>query len=284
MPKMLISAGRYVVAVSGGVDSVVLLDMLAKRPGLDLIVAHFDHGIRDESAQDALLVADLAKKYNLPFETKREELGPNVSEDTARTRRYEFLRTVAKKYDAKIVTAHHADDVIETIAINLTRGTGWRGLSAMDSDIVRPLTDMTKSEIIEYADKNKLEWHEDSTNAVDDYLRNRIRHKLAKLDNDTKRQLLGLWAEQKSLKQQIDVEVSALVGDGPVYNRYFFINIDNKTGVECLRRVVDARLTRPQLAKTLHVIKTALSNKTYHAGGGVEISFTSRNFMIKLIK
>jgi tRNA(Ile)-lysidine synthase len=284
MPDVLLPAGRYIIAVSGGVDSVVLLDMLSKQSGLDLIIAHFDHGIRPDSATDASFVADLAKKYNLPFETKREELGPNTSEDTARTRRYKFLRGLSEKYDAKIVTAHHADDVIETIAINLSRGTGWRGLAVLDSDIVRPLTDMTKLEIIDYAAKNKLEWHEDSTNAGDDYLRNRIRRKLTDIDEDTKRQLLGLWAEQKSLKRLIDEEVKVLVGDGPTYNRYFFINIDSSIGMECLRYVVNAKLTRPQLANTLLAVKTALPNKTYHAGGGIEIGFTSRNFMIKLIK
>ena len=284
MPKMLLSAGRYVVAVSGGVDSMVLLDMLSHQPDLELIVAHFDHGIRDDSAKDANFVADLTKKYGLSFETKREELGPSTSEDMARVRRYEFLRVVAKKYDAKIVTAHHADDVIETIAINLSRGTGWRGLAVLDSGIIRPLTDMTKSEIIGYAHKHKLIWCEDSTNASDDYLRNRIRRKLADVDEDTKRQLLGLWVEQKSLKRLIDEEVKELIGDGPTYDRYFFISINYQTGMECLRYIVSARLTRPQLAKALHVIKTALPNKTYHAGDGIEIGFTSRNFTIKLIK
>lgn len=279
-----LQADHYIIAVSGGVDSVVLLDMLSKQADLELVVAHFDHGIRANSAQDAIFVADLAKKYNLLFETKREELGPNASEDAARNRRYEFLRDLAKQYNARLVTAHHADDVIETIVINLLRGTGWRGLAVLDSDVIRPLTDMTKSEILDYAREHELSWREDSTNAEDLYLRNRIRRKLAGMDDDTKRQLLGLWAEQKSIKRLIDNEVKLLVGDGPTYNRYFFINVDFSTGMECLRYVVNARLTRPQLAKALHAIKTALPNKTYHAGGGVEINFTSRNFTIKLIK
>jgi len=275
------------------VDSVVLLDMLASGtvpisyfpiPNPKFIIAHFDHGIRTDSAQDAVFVASLAKKYNLPFETKREELGPDASEDRARTRRYDFLRAVAEKYDAKIVTAHHADDVIETIAINLYRGTGWRGLAVLDSDIIRPLTDMTKLEILNYAREHELIWHEDITNADDKYLRNRIRHSLTEIDDDTKRQLLGLWVEQKSLKQSIDDEVKKLVGDGPTYDRYFFININYQTGMECLRHIVDARLTRPQLLKTLHAIKTAKPSKNYQVGGGVEINFTSRNFTIKLIK
>jgi len=294
MSDISLQKGHYVIAISGGVDSVVLLDMLVSKklpttyylPTTDyqLIVAHFDHGIRHDSNLDAIFVADLAKKYGLPFETKREELGPNASENTARVRRYKFLHTVAKKYDAQLITAHHADDVVETIAINLSRGTGWRGLAIMDSDIIRPLTYMTKSEIIDYAKKHKLTWREDSTNAEDKYLRNRIRHKTTKLDDDVKRQLLGLWAEQKSFKRLIDEEIVRVVGEGPIYNRYFFTHLDSSTGVECLRHIVRARLTRPQLIKALHAIKTALPHKTYHAGNGVEINFTSRNFTIELIK
>jgi tRNA(Ile)-lysidine synthetase-like protein len=275
---------KYVVAVSGGVDSVVLLDILARQPGLNLIVAHFDHGIRKDSGIDAIFVAGLAKKYDLPFETKREVLGPDASEDKARKRRYEFLRSVAKKHDAKLVTAHHADDVIESIIINLLRGTGWRGLAVLDSDVKRLLTGLTKAEILEYAKHHKLVWHEDSTNAEDKYLRNQIRRKTVHLEEDKKRQLLGLWAEQKRIKSLIKKEVKKLVGDGPDYSRYFFIHIDEPTGVECLRYIVGNRLTHPQLVKALHAIKTVQPHKTYDAGGGVKIKFTSRNFTVELLK
>lgn len=275
---------KYVVAVSGGVDSVVLLDILSKQPDLELIVAHFDHGVRFDSGIDAIFVAGLAKKYGLKFELKREELGPDVSEDVARTRRYEFLRSIAKKHNAQLVTAHHADDVIETIAINLLRGTGWRGLAVLDSDVVRLLTGVKKSEIIDYANDHKLTWHDDSTNFENKYLRNRIRHHTNNLEEDKKRQLLSLWAQQKSLKQLISKEAAKLVGDGPTYSRYFFIHIDQSTGMECLRHIVGTSLTRPQLIKALHAIKTALPHKIYDAGNGVKIYFTSRNFTVELIK
>lgn len=274
---------KYILAISGGVDSVVMLDVLARQPNLQLIVAHFDHGIRDDSAADADFVADLARKHGLQFEVKREELGKNASEETARNRRYEFLRSVADKCNAQVVTAHHGDDVVETIAINLSRGTGWRGLAAMDSDIVRPMTGLMKSEIINYARKHDLKWREDITNASDVYLRNRLRHKMTDIGN-TKNQLLGLWSAQKSLKKAIDQEVKRLVGDGPEYSRYFFIHIDDATGMECLRHIVDARLTRPQLVKALHAIKVTLPQKTYHAGGSINLNFTSRNFTVELLK
>lgn len=276
---------KYILAVSGGVDSSVLLDMFSKKPDLDLIVAHFDHGIRSDSADDANFVASLAQKYNLPFETKREELGRNASEDLARARRYEFLREVAKKHNGVIVTAQHADDAIETIVINLIRGTGWRGLAAMDSrDITRPLINMTKAEIMDYAKKNKLKWREDSTNSSDSYLRNRIRRELCKLNDDTKRQILSLWTQQKFLKKQIDEETSHLVNTETLYSRYFFTHIDEICATECLRAITNAALTRPQLEKTLHAIKTTKTQKKYVAGSGVLLNFTSRNFTVELIK
>jgi tRNA(Ile)-lysidine synthetase-like protein len=283
-PSLKSTSSRYVVAVSGGVDSVALLHMLTTLTDLDLVVAHFDHGIRQDSASDADFVSFLAAKYDLPFFTKREELGINASEDLARTRRYEFLRHVARENNAKLMTAHHADDAIETVAINLTRGTGWRGLAVLDSDVVRPLVDITKQEILDYAKRHQLEWREDSTNASDAYLRNRLRHKAVDLDYDTKRQLLALRAHQIDLKKKIDSEIKNLVGPGPDYSRYFLTHIKSSVALECLRQLTLGRLTRPQLARILIAIKTAKSGSTYQAGDGIELSFTSRNFVVKLIK
>ena len=280
----MVPKNKYIVAVSGGVDSVVLLDILSQQKNYELIIAHFDHGIRPDSHLDAEFVKALADKYNSPFELRREELGPNASEELARDRRYKFLRELADKHKAKIVTAHHSNDVIETIAINLLRGTGWRGLAVLDSDIIRPLKNKTKAEIIDYAKKRNLKWHDDSTNACDKYLRNRIRQTTAKIDDDIKRQLLCLWATQKSLKKLINDEVGLLVGNGPIYSRYFFTHIDESPAIECLRYVTKAKLTRPQMVKLLHNIKTIQAGKKFSAGGGVKINFTSRNFTVELIQ
>lgn len=279
-----INPGTYVVAVSGGVDSVVLLDMLTKNPAHTLIVAHFDHGIRDDSHQDQLFVKNLAAGYGLPFESKREELGRQASEELARDRRYAFLRLVADKYQAIIVTAHHADDAVETIAINLIRGTGWRGLAVLDSDVIRPLLGMNKQEIIAYATSHSLKWREDSTNASDAYLRNRIRRQVAKLPDDQKRQLLALRAHQTGLKSDIEKEADKLVGESPTYSRYMFTHADSKTALELLRMITKGKLTRPQLSRALLAIKTNQAGTMFEAGSGVRFRFTSRNFEVELIK
>src|SRR5690606_36249858 len=111
--------GHYVVAVSGGVDSMVLLDVLAKkykgRGKTALTVAHFDHGIRQDSAYDRQLVSEMAAAYSLPFVFARGELGAGASEAAARAARYEFLREVQKRAGSRgIITAHHHDDAVET--------------------------------------------------------------------------------------------------------------------------------------------------------------------------
>lgn len=281
-----LQAGRYVVAVSGGVDSVVLLDKLAQQPGIELIVAHFDHGIREDSAEDAQFVAELAKKYRLPFETRREELGSTVSEERARTRRYAFLRKVASAHQAKIVTAHHGDDVVETIVINLTRGTGWRGLAVLDSDIVRPLLGHTKQELLDYAEEHSLNWHEDSTNASNVYLRNRIRRKLATgVSDDVKWQLRALCAQQVAVKHEIDAEVGRLLKGKAAYSRYFFTAIDERVADELLRAVFERATTvsptRPQRHRALLLIKTARAGTTHQIGAGTKLVIQKRTFTVR---
>lgn len=276
---------RYVVAVSGGVDSVVLLDMLAKQKEHQLVVAHFDHGIRDDSARDAEFVGQLATVYGLAYETKREELGDRASEERARERRYAFLRDVAKKHDAMIVTAHHSDDIIETVAINVSRGTGWRGLAVLDSShIYRPLLSMTKNEIIGYAKANGLAWHEDSTNASDNYLRNQLRRRLERVDEGMKREILALWARQRELKDAIDTGTGGFVGLPP-YSRYFFTHCGDETAIELLRavfiRTVGMSPTIPQRHRALHAIKTAKNGHVCDVAKDVKLRFTRTEFVVE---
>lgn len=280
MFEIILPAGNYVVAVSGGVDSVVLLDVLSRLPDVNLIVAHFDHGIRVDSEDDKRFVEQLAGEYGLVVESKRENLGEEASEELARDRRYAFLRSIAEKYQAKLVTAHHADDVIETIAINLFRGTGWRGLAVLDSDAIRPMAGVFKSEVLNYAKQHQLSWHEDSTNSSDKYLRNRIRERLRFYGDDDKLQLLALWRQQKYLKQQIDDVVKQIVKKADTYDRDMFNNVSKDVALECLRYMVDARLTRPQLKYLLNRINTSLPGKICQAGDGINVKFSSRNFRI----
>lgn len=272
---------KYIVAVSGGVDSMVLLDMLVREGSHELIVAHFDHGIRADSHKDARFVQETAEKYGLLFEKRREVLGEKASEALARERRYAFLRSVAAKHKAKIITAHHLDDVVETVAINITRGTGWRGLAVMDTDIVRPLVDIEKNDLIQYANRRTLQWREDATNSSNVYLRNALRRRIGPaLEAQQKRELRALHAHQKDLKRKIMNEVRMLIGEGPWYSRYFFTHVQTPVALECLREVTGGRLTRPQLIRLLHAIKVAKPQATYEAGAGIRIHFSTRQFSL----
>ena len=127
--------GRAIVAVSGGPDSVALLDLLwrsREEHGLDLLVAHADHGIHPESAMVARRVAALARAYELPVVVERLGLGAGASETRAREARYEWLRTLARETGARyLFTAHHADDQVETVLLRVLGGSGPAGLAGM---------------------------------------------------------------------------------------------------------------------------------------------------------
>lgn len=277
---------RYLVAVSGGIDSVVLLDRLARQARGELIVAHFDHGIRDDSVEDARFVAGLAAHYGAQFISKREELGAEASEEQARRRRYAFLHAAAKKYEAVIVTAHHADDVIETIAINLQRGTGWRGAAVLHTvGIERPLLGMSKADIRTYALKNRLEWVEDSTNASEVYLRNRMRRRIGGvLSVAQKTALLEIWHRQLELRMQIEDEVAAYCEQGE-FSRHYLTQVDELSAIELLRAVIVRQTslspTRPQLSRAILAIKTARPHSTFELGGGVRLLFNVRTFIVE---
>ncbi|OGL30451.1 tRNA lysidine(34) synthetase TilS [Candidatus Saccharibacteria bacterium RIFCSPHIGHO2_12_FULL_41_12] len=230
-----VKPGKYIVAVSGGVDSVVLLDLLVQCKELELVVAHFDHGIRPDSNLDQRFVKDLAKKYNLEFASEKGNLGENASEEKARNARYEFLHRAGKENHADVViTAHHQDDMLETALINLSRGTGRKGLSSLDSGnkILRPLLGFTKNQIIDYAKKKNLQWREDSTNQSDKYMRNRIRKKLAEADPQHKSDLLDLLHATKHSNREIDQILQLMLR--PELPKKYLLELDHNASKELL--------------------------------------------------
>ncbi len=197
--------GKYIVAVSGGVDSMVLLDILSSRPNLTLIAAHFNHGIREDSDEDEKLVVATAVSKGLQVEVGTARLGRGASEGQAREARYKFLCNLQKKHRAlAIITAHHQDDLIETALINILRGTKHKGLVSImrNPSIIRPLLPFTKKEILNYAQTHKIIWREDSTNNDTAYLRNYIRKQITpKLSNSQRNKLLR---EVNSLSDNLD--------------------------------------------------------------------------------
>jgi tRNA(Ile)-lysidine synthase len=185
-----------VVAVSGGADSVVLMDLLEKlqdKFSYQLVVAHVHHGLRGETAdRDANAVERLANHYGCAFEYRRvnvlEEIkrtGESV-ETAARRLRYQSLFEINGNYEHSLVaTAHHQNDQAETILDRMLRGTGSQGLAGIlpfrsisGVQVIRPLLGVPKKRLLEYARKVALPFEEDETNTWLRYRRNRIRHEL----------------------------------------------------------------------------------------------------------
>lgn len=269
-----VAPGSYVAAVSGGVDSMVLLDLLTKQPDLTVVVAHFDHGIRPDSAQDRLFVAQTATDHNLPYIYEEGRLGSEASEATARKARYDFLERAREQYGAQaIVTAHHQDDLIETMMINLIRGTNRKGLSSLQSHdkMLRPLLKIGKGAIREYALAHNIQWREDSTNASPAYLRNRLRQTvLPRLTAAQRTQLLEINQQATILNREIDQAVAqvlqAIIPDGQL-NREQFIQLPHAVSREVMAawlRAHDVRnLSTKQIERLTTAVKTARPG-TFH--------------------
>ena len=267
-----------VAAVSGGVDSVTMLDLLAKEHK-GIVVAHFNHGIREDADEDERLTKCLAQEYSFKFESERGCLGPGTSETYARTRRYEFLFRIAQKHGGVIHTAHHADDVVETVALNLLRGTGWRGLVPLDdARMVRPLVNWWKTDIYNYATKNCLEWHEDSTNSQDHYLRNRVRRALQELTLQDKRRIFDLYKQQKVIKTQTDLIVSELCN---IRSREFFKCADDDVALEVLRAICYRPGITPlkaNLVMALNAIRAFKNGKKFELSKHITLKIGRDNF------
>ncbi|HEX6645020.1 MAG TPA: tRNA lysidine(34) synthetase TilS [Gemmatimonadales bacterium] len=174
--------GAAIVAVSGGPDSLALLDLLAltrEDHALELVVGHADHGIAAESGAVAARVEALAERYSVPFEIERLQLGGGTTETRARAARYVALRRMARRRGARvIVTAHHADDQAETVLMRLLRGSGPAGLAGMRAfagGILRPLLPFRRDELARYLHERGIEAWRDPANEDSRHLRSWLR-------------------------------------------------------------------------------------------------------------
>lgn len=282
---------KYVLAISGGIDSMALLDLVANDYGGfrrqhfasakwpdDFVVAHFDHGIRgNESHNDAEFVrTTVRQRYGLLVQIGCGELPADTSEEVARRARYQFLNQVAERWGDEgvatmIVTAHHRDDLLETVAMNLIRGTGWRGLAPMSQrNVIRPLLGWNKVDIARYALEHNLAWREDRTNYSTKYFRNRLRSALAGCSETDKQQLANLVLQQINLRKQIDSEVDEYVlghvthDDGNnalCIRRYDLIMLPSEVARQVLWHITDGKLTTPQLEDLLLFVKLGRPSK-----------------------
>jgi len=222
--KALARRGRKaLVAVSGGPDSVALLDLLVgsrEVHQLDLIVAHLDHGIHPDSAGVAQRVRSLASSYDLPCEVGRLDLGPAAGETEARARRYAWLEAARVRLGGDmILTGHHADDQVETVLMRVLAGSGPAGLAGMapfTGRVVRPLLRFRRAEIEEYLATQGLSGWADPANADPRHLRSwirtevlpRLRDRLPEVD----RHLLRLASQAATNRQAWNSVLEVLPG------------------------------------------------------------------------
>lgn len=179
-------SGKTLLAVSGGVDSMVLLHLYFALK-LDFAVAHCNFQLRGtESDLDEKLVIDFCQKNNIPYFVERFDTMQIVEtkkvsiQIAARELRYNWFKQICIKNDYQfIATAHHLEDQAETFLINFTRGTGIDGLVGIpekNENIIRPLLNFSRADILKYAIENEIAWREDQSNASTKYLRNKMRH------------------------------------------------------------------------------------------------------------
>lgn len=183
-----LSGSKLLIACSGGLDSIVLVKLLHKLK-IDFSVAHCNFKLRGkESDGDERFIIELAGKLQFPifridFDTKKYAKEHKLSiQMAARNLRYDWFKKLATEYNFEyILTAHHADDNLETFLINLSRGTGIEGLTGIpeiNEIFIRPLLPFSRTEILKFAKDNTLEWREDSSNSSIKYLRNNLRHEV----------------------------------------------------------------------------------------------------------
>jgi tRNA(Ile)-lysidine synthase len=175
-----LSGSRVLLAVSGGIDSMVLLHLF-QQLDVEIGVAHVDHHTRDgHSTLDAQFVKDYCYAHSIPFYLIDYKHTRGSFQDAARVFRYRRMKVLLKDYNYKyLLTAHHEDDNLESFLMGLSRGTGLNGLKGVlpvDLPILRPLLFTSKASIRNYADANKIAWVDDKSNTSNAYLRNRVRN------------------------------------------------------------------------------------------------------------
>ncbi len=252
---LLTSGEKVLAAVSGGVDSVVLLDLLnncASEKRLQILVAHLHHGIRGaEADEDEKFVARLAASYGYNYFTKRVD-APHYAkahklsiEAAARELRYNFLNRTALHNGAGVIAlGHNADDQAETVLDHLLRGAGLAGLAGMPykrDNVIRPLLQFRREEIIEYAKEAGLAFREDSTNRDVRYRRNKIRH-----------ELLPMLEQYNPQVRDALCRTSRVLDENEEFLRWYATEVIEKIGTEKNDKII---LDIPLFLKYLTIIR-----------------------------
>jgi tRNA(Ile)-lysidine synthase len=230
---------KLLIAISGGLDSVVLTHLFSAL-NYTISLAHCNFKLRETASDlDEKFVRNISQKTYV-FETEKYAKESKTSTQiAARELRYTWFQEIIKKNNFDFVlTAHHADDNLETFLINLTRGSGldgFTGIPEINGNIIRPLLPFSRAEIMEYAKENKIEWREDASNATTKYIRNKIRHQVVPVLKEINPSLLtsfqktvdNLQESQQIIEDRIkDVSLGIIEKDSSDNLQITKINID----------------------------------------------------------
>lgn len=261
---------KLILGISGGPDSVYLLYKLikfSKKKNLTLHIAHFNHNTRGlESDHDQKFVEKIAKKnkLNISVGAIHELPQKNMSEANLRQHRYDFLEKIRQSQNADfIVTAHHQDDQVETIIFNFFRGTGPAGLTGMkekQGNILRPLLNISKKQILAYLTKNKIKYCLDSSNQNTNYNRNLIRHEILplikKINLNSSESILNLaqiiTSQQNFINQVTQQEFKNILISAQIPIQNWLIIFNNPSTLDTYNLKLD---TYPILALSLTKFK-----------------------------
>ena len=315
---LIVNGDNIVIGVSGGPDSVLLLHTLnllkpiikkEKNIEYTLHVAHINHMIRKEAQRDAELANTLANKYNATFhllevdvlkEAKRLKIG---TEECGRNVRYEFFEQVKKTVNGtKIAVAHNAGDNAETIILNFIRGAGINGLSGIDvvsNNIIRPILNISKQDILKYLDENNIPYAIDKTNLENDYTRNKIRndliHKIEQEYNPNIVNALNRMAVINKLDNEIIrdaveekyIALNVKKQDGKIYiNAKEFNKNTQAMKYQLVRRILTELLGNLQGIEMIHIkdtcrlIETCITNKQYILGNKYKVVIEKKNMAV----
>lgn len=303
---------KIVLGVSGGPDSIFLLHVLDKIRGekqiqFDIVISHINHGIREEAISDQKFVENLSKKlgyecYSLIVNVAKIAKEQKISEEECgRNIRYEFFNKILKKTGAnKIAVAHNKTDNVETVLMNFIRGAGISGMKGMDfktNNIIRPMLNIKKNEILEYLKENNIEYVIDKTNSENIYTRNKIRNDLIKkieneynpnfLDTVTRMidinkqdlELLEEYTKKEYEKLRKEKEENKII----IYTNKEFLNESHGLKCRVIRKILNELLGNVQGIEKVHVddicklITNNITGKRYIIGNKFEVKIIKKN-------
>ncbi|MFC1810208.1 tRNA lysidine(34) synthetase TilS [Patescibacteria group bacterium] len=275
---------KVVLAFSSGPDSVYLLHKLLEIKGIEIILAHFNHQLRGKDSDlDEKFAQKTAKNHNLKLENASFDIKNYAKknslnlEEAARKKRYEFLRRIKQKHGASLIlTAHHANDNLETFLLNFLRGSGLSGLKSMqliNKDIFRPLLYTSKKEILEFLKKNKINFRVDKSNNDTRLNRNKLRHEVIPKLEEIQPDLINVFNRNI---QNIN-EINGLIknrAQNDAFTKEILVNLyENLYGST-------KNLTSKQIEKALKLIKNKKTGKKAEFGKDLYLTTTSKSVQI----